>query len=60
MVDALYVHGTPEHWVARLRDYEKAGITTSTLQIQSFAKSAEERRKRVMSAIEAIASGWKR
>jgi probable F420-dependent oxidoreductase len=59
MVDALYVHGTPEHWVARLRDYEKAGITTSTLQIQSFAKSSEERRKRVMFAIEAIAGGWK-
>ena len=48
MVDALYVHGTPERWAARLRDYEKAGITTSTLQIQSFAKSPEERRKRVI------------
>jgi hypothetical protein len=56
MIDAIYIHGTPEKWIARLRDYEKAGITTSTLQIQSFAKSAEERRVRVLSAMEAIAS----
>ncbi|HUN60149.1 MAG TPA: LLM class flavin-dependent oxidoreductase [Candidatus Binataceae bacterium] len=60
MIDAIYIHGTPEKWVARLRDYEKAGITTSTLQIQSFAKSPEERRKRVLSAIEAVAGGWQR
>ena len=59
MVDALYVHGKPERWAARLRDYEKAGITTSTLQIQSFAKSPDERRKRIFAAIEAIAGGWK-
>ncbi|HTT76897.1 MAG TPA: LLM class F420-dependent oxidoreductase [Candidatus Binataceae bacterium] len=59
MIDAIYIHGTPERWVARLRDYERAGITTSTLQIQSFAKSPEERRKRVLAAIEAIAGGWR-
>jgi probable F420-dependent oxidoreductase len=59
MVDALYIHGKPERWAARLRDYAKAGITTSTLQLQSFAKSPEERRKRIFAAIEAIAGGWK-
>ncbi|MGA2408903.1 MAG: LLM class flavin-dependent oxidoreductase [Candidatus Binataceae bacterium] len=58
MVDAIYIHGKPEQWVSRLREYEKAGITTTTLQFQSYAKSAEERRKRILGALEAAASGW--
>jgi probable F420-dependent oxidoreductase len=60
MIDAIYVHGTPERWISRLRDYEQAGITTSALQIHSYAKSPEERRKRIFEAIETISSAWHR
>jgi probable F420-dependent oxidoreductase len=59
MVEAIYVFGTPERIVARLRDYEKAGITTSALQFVSYAPNPDDRRANVLRAMETIAEGWR-
>jgi probable F420-dependent oxidoreductase len=59
MIESLYVVGTPERWVKRLREYEKAGITTSALQFTSFAPTPEEKRARILRAMETVAEGWK-
>jgi probable F420-dependent oxidoreductase len=58
MVESIYVFGTPERIVKRLRDYEKAGITSTALQFTSFAATPEEKRSRVMRAMEEIVSDW--
>jgi probable F420-dependent oxidoreductase len=58
MVESLYVLGSPDRIAKRLREYEKAGITTSTLQFNSFAPDPAERRARVLNAIETLASNW--
>lgn len=58
MVEEIYVLGSPERIARRLREYEKAGITTSTLQFTSYAPDQEERRKRVLKGIEALAANW--
>jgi probable F420-dependent oxidoreductase len=58
MVEEIYVLGSPARIAQRLRDFERAGITTSTLQFTSFAPDPDERRKRVLNAIEALASNW--
>lgn len=58
MVESIYVMGTPARIVKRLRDYEKAGITTSALQFVSYAPSIEERRARIMKAMAQIAADW--
>jgi alkanesulfonate monooxygenase SsuD/methylene tetrahydromethanopterin reductase-like flavin-dependent oxidoreductase (luciferase family) len=59
MIESLYVVGTPDRWIKRLRDYEKAGITTSALQFTSFAPTPEEKRARILRAMETVAEGWK-
>jgi probable F420-dependent oxidoreductase len=58
MVEEIYVLGSPARIAQRLHDFERAGITTSTLQFTSFAPDPDERRKRVLNAIEALASNW--
>jgi probable F420-dependent oxidoreductase len=58
MVESIFVFGTPERIVARLRDYEKAGITSTALQFTSFASTPEEKRSRIISAMEEVMSGW--
>lgn len=58
MVESLYVLGSPDRIAKRLREYEKAGITTSTIQFNSFAPDPTERRARVLKAIETLASNW--
>ncbi|MGH7933574.1 MAG: LLM class flavin-dependent oxidoreductase [Candidatus Binataceae bacterium] len=58
MVEAIFVFGTPARWLTRLRDYERAGITTSTIKLNSYAKTAEEKRARIMRAMEELAAGW--
>lgn len=58
MIESLYVLGSPDRIAKRLREYEKAGITTSTLQFNSFAPNPAERRARVLKAIETLASNW--
>jgi probable F420-dependent oxidoreductase len=59
MMESIYVLGTSERIVARLRDYEKAGITSTALQFTSFAPTPEEKRSRIMRAMGEIMSGWK-
>ena len=51
MVESIYVLGSPDRIAKRLHEYEKAGITTSTLQFTSFAPDHAERRKRILQAI---------
>jgi probable F420-dependent oxidoreductase len=56
MVEKIYVFGTPEQCRRRLADYERAGITTTALQFASFAPTPDERRARVLRAIERLAA----
>jgi probable F420-dependent oxidoreductase len=58
MVESIYVLGSPDRIAKRLREFEKAGITTSTLQFTSFAPNHDERRARILKAIETLASNW--
>jgi probable F420-dependent oxidoreductase len=59
MVESIFVFGTAERIVQRLRDYEQAGITTTALQFTSFRPDPEEKRRRVMSTMEAVAAAWR-
>lgn len=59
MMEALYVFGSPAKITARLRQYEKAGITTSALQFTSYAKDPAEKRRRILTAMETLISNWK-
>jgi len=58
MVDAIFISGTPDRWRTRLRDYEKAGITTAAFKFNSYAKTPEGKRAAVMAAMEALAARW--
>jgi len=59
MVEKIFVFGTPAQCARRLKDYERAGITASALQFSTFAKTPEERRTRVLKAIENLAEAWR-
>lgn len=56
MVEKIFLFGTPERCRKRLDDYARAGITTSALQFTTLASTPEERRARVLRAIERLAS----
>jgi probable F420-dependent oxidoreductase len=56
MVEKIFVIGNPAKAKRRLEDYARGGITTSALQFSSFAKTPEERRKNILSAIEKVAA----
>ncbi len=56
MVEKIFVFGSAEKCRRRLDDYARAGITTTALQFASFAKTPEERRARVLRAIERLAA----
>src|SRR6266851_129407 len=58
MLESIFVFGTAEQMVQRLRDYESAGITTTALQFTSFQPDPEEKRRRVMRAMEEVATAW--
>jgi alkanesulfonate monooxygenase SsuD/methylene tetrahydromethanopterin reductase-like flavin-dependent oxidoreductase (luciferase family) len=58
MLASIFVFGTPEQITRRLRDYEQAGITTTALQFTSFHRDPEQKRRRVMDTMEAVAAGW--
>jgi len=58
MLESIFVFGTSEQIVQRLRDYEQAGITTTALQFTSFQPDPEQKRRRVMRAMEALATAW--
>src|SRR6202167_618237 len=54
MVEKIFVFGTAEKCRRRLDDYAKGGITTTALQFSSFARTPEERRAKVLKAIERL------
>jgi probable F420-dependent oxidoreductase len=56
MVDRIFVFGPAEKCRRRLDDYARAGITTTALQFSSFAKTADERRAKILRSIERLAS----
>lgn len=56
MLEEIYVFGSVDHCRARLAEYEKAGVTTTALQPESFAPDPKERRARILRAIERLAS----
>lgn len=58
MLESIFVFGTPERWARRLKDYDKAGITATALQFVSYAASPEEKRTRILRAMEALATAW--
>ncbi len=58
MLESIFVFGSADQIVRRLRDYEQAGITTTALQFTSFRPEPEQKRQRVMSAMEAVAAAW--
>ena len=56
MVEKIFVFGPAEKCRKRLDDYARAGITTTALQFSSFARTPEERRAKVLKAIERLAA----
>ncbi len=58
MVEKIFVFGTPEQCRRRLDDYARAGITTTALQFSSFASTPDERRAKMLRAIERLAQVW--
>jgi probable F420-dependent oxidoreductase len=58
MMEALYVFGSPAKIAARLREYEKAGITSTALQFVSYAPDPAEKRTRILRAMETLATAW--
>ena len=59
MLESIFVFGTAGQIVQRLRNYEQAGITTTALQFTSFQPDPEQKRRRVMGAMEAVAAAWR-
>ncbi|MGO9267284.1 MAG: LLM class F420-dependent oxidoreductase [Candidatus Binataceae bacterium] len=58
MMEAIYVFGTPAKIAARLREYERAGITSSALQFVSYQRDPAEKRSRILRAMETLAEAW--
>jgi probable F420-dependent oxidoreductase len=58
MLESIFVFGAADRIVQRLRDYEQAGITTTALQFTSFQTDPEQKRRRILRAMEAVASAW--
>jgi probable F420-dependent oxidoreductase len=58
MIESIFVFGAPERWARRLKDYEKAGITSTALQFVSYAAAPEEKRARIMRAMESLSAAW--
>jgi probable F420-dependent oxidoreductase len=58
MMESIFIFGPPDRWARRLRDYEKVGITTTALQFTSYASTPEEKRTRIMRAMESLLAAW--
>jgi probable F420-dependent oxidoreductase len=59
MLESIFVFGTSERIIRRLRDYEKAGITSTALQFTSFSADPEEKRRRILGVMQEVAAGWR-
>jgi probable F420-dependent oxidoreductase len=58
MLESIFVFGTVQQIVRRLREYERAGITSTALQLTSFQADPEQKRQRIILAMEALAAAW--
>jgi probable F420-dependent oxidoreductase len=56
MLEEIYVFGSPDRCRARLAEYARAGVTATALQPESFAPDPQERRARILRAIEGLAT----
>jgi probable F420-dependent oxidoreductase len=56
MLEEIYVFGSLDHCRARLAEFAKAGVTATALQPESFAPDPEERRARILRAVEGLAT----
>jgi probable F420-dependent oxidoreductase len=59
MLESIFVFGSTERIVQRLRNYEQAGITTTALQFTSFQPDAEQKRRRIMRTMEVLSTAWR-
>ena len=50
MVDSIFLIGSADKCRARLKEYEKAGVTATAIQLSSFAATPEERRAKTIRA----------
>jgi len=55
MVDSIFLIGSADKCRARLREYEKAGVTATAIQLSSFAATPAERRAKTLRALERLA-----
>jgi probable F420-dependent oxidoreductase len=55
MLGSIYLFGSADYCRERLKAYAAAGVTTAALWFNSFARSAEERRANILSAVEKLA-----
>ncbi len=56
MVESIFVFGDAKTCRRRIDDYFRAGVTTTALQFNSFARDPNERRARVLQTMEEFAS----
>lgn len=55
MIDEIYIFGSVANCRRRLEEYARAGVTTTALDLTSFAPDPRERRARILRAIERLA-----
>ena len=55
MLGSIYLFGSAQYCRERLDAYAQAGVTTAALWFNSFARSADERRANILSAVEKLA-----
>jgi probable F420-dependent oxidoreductase len=55
MIDEIFVFGSVANCRRRLEEYARAGVTTTALDLSSFAPDPKERRARILRAIERLA-----
>jgi len=55
MIEKIFVFGDAKYCRKRIDEYFDAGVTTTAIQFSSFAPTPEERRKRILRAVENLA-----
>jgi len=58
MMESIFVFGSPDRWAKRLKDYEKAGITSTALQFTSYLKDPDQKRARILRAMQTLSAAW--
>lgn len=55
MIEQIFVFGSVANCRRRLKEYARAGVTTTALELRSYAPDPKEQRARVLRAIERLA-----